>query len=76
MTNPTLPDDDMPAEIDFSKGTRGKFFRSGARVQLPVFLEAQVQDTLTSLAQAKGVDLSALVNSLLKKDIELIQLAR
>lgn len=76
MTNPNLPDDDMPAEIDFSKGTRGKFFRPGARLQLPVFLEAQVQDTLTSLAQAKGVDLSALVNSLLKKDIELIQLAR
>lgn len=76
MTNPNLPDDDMPAEIDFSKGTRGKFFQPGARLQLPVFLEAQVQDTLTSLAQAKGVDLSALVNSLLKKDIELIQLAR
>ena len=76
MTNPTLPDDDMPAEIDFSLGTRGQFFRPGARLQLPVFLEAQVQDTLTSLAQAKGVDLSALVNSLLKKDIELIQLAR
>lgn len=69
-------DDDMPAEIDFAKGTRGKFFRPDARANLPVYLDDQVQDTLAALAQAKGVELSALVNDLLKKDIELIELGR
>ena len=74
---PTTPhDDDMPAEIDFSKGTRGKFHRPGARLSLPVYLDDQVQATLSALAQAKGVELSALVNDLLKKDIELIELGR
>ena len=69
-------DDDMPAQIDFSKGTRGKFLRPGMRLNLPVYLDGQVQDTLAKLALAKGVELSAFVNELLKKDIELIELGR
>jgi hypothetical protein len=72
----TIPDDDMPAEIDFSKGVRGKFHRPGLRLNLPVYLDEQVQSTLAALAQAKGVELSSLVNDLLKKDIELIELGR
>lgn len=74
--NATTNDNDMPAEIDFAGGTRGKFFRPGAQLQLPIHLDAQVQNTLASLANAKGVDLSVFVNDLLKKDIELIQMAR
>lgn len=69
-------DDDMPAEIDFSKGTRGKFHRPGARLSLPVYLDDQVQATLAALASAKGIDLSTLVNDLLRKDIELIEIGR
>ena len=72
----TTHDDDMPAEIDFSKGTRGKFFRPGAKLNLPVYLDDQVQFRLAALANAKGVDFSTLVNDLLKKDIELIEMAR
>lgn len=72
----TTHDDDMPAEIDFSKGTRGKFFHAGAKLNLPVYLDDQVQSRLAALANAKGVDFSALVNDLLKKDIELIEMAR
>jgi hypothetical protein len=45
-------------------------------LQLPIHLGAQVQNTLASLANAKGVDPSVLVNDLLRKDIELIQMAR
>jgi hypothetical protein len=69
-------DDDMPTEIDFSKGRRGKFFRPGTKLNLPVYLDDQVQSRLAALANAKGVDFSALVNDLLKKDIELIEMAR
>lgn len=69
-------DDDMPDEIDFSKGVRGKFFKPGMRLNLPVYLDEEVQARLTSLASAKGMDLSALVNDLLRKDIELIEMAR
>ena len=75
--SPMTPhDEDMPAEIDFSKGARGKFHRPDAKLSLPVYLDDQVQATLAALAQAKGVELSALVNDLLRKDIELIELGR
>ncbi len=76
MNTTAIDDDDMPAEIDFSKGERGKFHRAGARLQLPIHLEAQVQNTLVAIANAKGIDLSVFVNDLLKKDIELIKLAQ
>ena len=72
----TAHDDDMPAEVDYSKGARGKFYHPGAKFNLPVYLDDQVQTRLTALASAKGVDLSTLVNDLLRKDIELIEMAR
>ena len=43
---------------------------------MPVNLNAQVQNILLNWATAKGVDYNALVNDLLKKDIELIEVAR
>ncbi|MDR2188376.1 MAG: hypothetical protein LBE62_10035 [Azonexus sp.] len=72
----SIHDDDMPAEINFSQGARGKFFHAGGRLNLPVYLDDQVQSRLAALADAKGVDFSALVNDLLRKDIELIEMAR
>ena len=43
-------DDDIPAEIDFTGGKRGKFYRPNARLNLPVYLEAEVQAYLAALA--------------------------
>ena len=73
MGMPDSRDDDIPVEIDFSKGSRGKFFRPGARISLPVYLEAEVQDYLAARAQARGMDVGQLVNELLKQDIERIE---
>lgn len=72
----TRGDDEMPAEIDFSGGKRGQFYKADAQLNLPVYLDQQVQATLVALASAKGVELSTLINDLLKKDIELIELGR
>ncbi|WP_461423094.1 hypothetical protein [Ketobacter sp.] len=72
----TKHNDDMPAEIDFSKGERGKFHRAGAKLNMPIYLDAEVQDVLAEISTAKGQELSTLVNELLKKGIELIQMAR
>ena len=69
-------DNDMPAEIDFANGVRGKFFRSGSRLRMPIYLDDATQSYLTDRALAKGIDMTVLVNQLLKKDIELIDAAR
>ena len=68
--------DEMPAEVDFSGGTRGKFYRPSVTLALPVYLETEVQARLAVLANAKGVDFSTLVNNMLRKDIELIEIAK
>lgn len=66
----------MRDEYDFTKGERGKFYQPNTKLNLPVYLDDEVQTQLMELAKAKGVELSFLVNALLKKDIELIQMAR
>ena len=66
-------DDDMPAEIEFSGGTRGKFHRPNAKLNLPVYLDADVQTYLGAIAARKGVALSDLANELLKKDIAILE---
>jgi len=77
MSNPTDPyDDDLPAEIDFSQGRRGQFYQPQTHLNLPVYLEAEVEAYLAARAKAKGVEVGQLVNDLLKKDIELIEAAR
>lgn len=63
----------MRDEYDFSKGERGKFFKPNARINLPVYLDADVLDYFTAKAQAKGIELNVMVNDLLKRDIALIE---
>jgi hypothetical protein len=66
----------MKPEYDFSNATRGKFHRPDMDLAPPVYLESEVLTWLTSRALSKGTTLSALVNELLKKDIELIETAK
>ncbi len=66
----------MRDEYDFTKGERGGFYRPDAKIHLPVYLDDEVQAALIHLAAMKSKDYSTFVNDLLKKDIELIQLAR
>ena len=65
----------MKDEYDFSNAERGKFYRPNLRLIPPVRLEPQVLDFLAKRAEAKGTSLNALLNALLKKDIELIEAA-
>ena len=77
MSNQTdMHDDDLPAEIAFSQGRRGQFYRPQTRLNLPVYLEAEVEAYLAARAKARGVEVGQLVNELLKKDIELVEAAR
>jgi len=63
----------MKREYDFSKGERGKLYRPGAKLNMPIYLDTEVLGYLTERAEAKGVEVGDLVNDLLKKDIALIE---
>jgi len=67
---------DMKRDYDFSTAERGKVFRRDAVLVPPVHLAPDVLACLQARAAAKGVSLNDLVNTLLKKDIELIDAAR
>jgi hypothetical protein len=73
---PAAHEDDMPPEIDFSGGVRGKFNRPDAGLSLPVYLDAEVQAYLARIATQKGMSLSTLANDLLRKDIAILETAK
>jgi hypothetical protein len=65
----------MKDEYDFSNAERGRFYLQDAILAPPVHLDADVLAFLAARAAARGMSLNALVNALLKKDIELIEAA-
>lgn len=66
----------MKPEYEFKNAERGKFFRPGAVLRLPIYLEPEVQDYLAAKAQAKNIDLDDLVNDLLKQGIRIAESLR
>lgn len=70
MTDTRTPSNDaLPDEIDFSQGTRGRFFRPGMRLNFPVYLDDEVQTWLSARATARGVDIAQIVNELLRENM-------
>ncbi len=66
----------MKDEYDFSKGERGKFYKENAKFHLPVYLDAKLEDFISQIAIEKNTTISQVVNNLLFKDKELIELSR
>lgn len=63
----------MKREYDFSEGVRGKFYRKGAVLRLPIYLDAKLQEQLERIAQKKGKNIGEVVNQLVQKEVELIE---
>jgi hypothetical protein len=64
----------MKAEYDFSKGIRGKFYYLNAELNLPIYLEPEIAEFVQKLGSEKDVDRSRIVNLLLKKEMEIIEI--
>jgi hypothetical protein len=65
----------MEKEYDFSNGERGKFYNKNANFHIPVYLEPEVESFFTKLAKKQNTNLGEMVNNLLFKDKELIELS-
>ena len=66
----------MKAEYDFSGAERAKFYHPGVTLSFPVYLEADVNEFLTKVAEQKNVDIQELVNDLLRANMRLIESVR
>jgi hypothetical protein len=72
MSNQPIEDNDMPAEIDFSKGVRGlHHIPPGAKVLMPAHIERSVWAYFSGKAEERGIQLSELLTEVLKRDIEI-----
>ena len=63
----------MKSQYDFSKGVRGKFYRKGAELRLPIYLDPKLQEQLERLARKNGKDIGEIVNRLVQREVELIE---
>ncbi len=66
----------MKKEYDFSKGERGKFYKTNLKLNLPIYLEPEVMTFVESIAKKKNSDLSTVVNNLIKTDKQLAEVIR
>lgn len=64
----------MKKEYDFSTGVRGKFHNPDGEFNLPIYLDPEVADFVQKLSVEKQIDRSQVVNKLLRKDMEIIEL--
>ena len=61
----------MKEECDFSNAEQGKFYVPVEDIQLPIYLDKDVIQYLNEKCLTKQENLQALVNDLLRKDIEI-----
>jgi hypothetical protein len=63
----------MRREYDFSGGQRGKFYRPDALLNRPIYLDRDILAYLNERANSQGIEVSQLINEILRKNIDLIE---
>ena len=63
----------MKQHYDFSKAERGRFYRKGAQLRLPIYLDRPLQKRLERIAERKGRDLGDIVSDLLRKEVAVLE---
>ncbi len=64
----------MKKEYDFSQASKGKFYKKGADLHTPIYLEPELESYFFSLAKQNKQTVNEVVNSILSKDIEIAKL--
>jgi hypothetical protein len=63
----------MKDEYDFSKGERGKFFQKDIKLNIPVYLEDEIMEFVKKISKRKNLDISTIVNQLLRNGMSLFK---
>jgi hypothetical protein len=72
MSYQPIAHDDMPSEIDFSRGVRGlHHIPADAKVFLPASIERSVWEYFAGKAEQRGIALPELLTEVLRRDIEI-----
>lgn len=63
----------MKREYDFSKAVQGKFYRPIERLEIPIYLDKELKDFFGKKALKKNVGLDKVVNTILRKEMEMLK---
>ncbi len=66
----------MKEHYDFSNGEKGKFYIPEDEIELPIYLNSSNQKYFLELANSKKIAMSKLINSILSKDRDIVDLVR
>jgi hypothetical protein len=63
----------MKKEYDFSKAAQGKFYRPLEKLEIPIYLDNEIKEFFSKKALSKNVDLDKVVNTILRKEMEVLK---
>lgn len=63
----------MKKEYDFSNAEQGKFYRPVEKLEIPVYLDKEIKAFYSKKALKKNVDLNKVVNTILRKEMEMLK---
>ncbi|MFA4918716.1 MAG: hypothetical protein WC581_05630 [Thermodesulfovibrionales bacterium] len=63
----------MKKEYDFSKVVQGKFYRPIEKLEIPIYLDNEIKEFFSKKALSKNVDLDKVVNTILRKEMEVLK---
>jgi hypothetical protein len=66
----------MKKHYDFSKGEQGKMYRPAKSLRIPIYLDDDVQRSLLSKDKRPPNDLSKLVNTILRSQIDVAEMLK
>lgn len=64
----------MKAHYDFSKGEKGKFYFPEEEIDIPIYLNDSNKKYFVDLARNKNITLSNLINKILSKDKDIVDM--
>ncbi len=63
----------MKKEYDFSKAVQGKFYRPMEKLEIPIYLDKEVKEFFGKTASKKKIGLDKVVNTILRKEMEMLK---
>lgn len=74
MKQDNMGDDSiMKREYDFSTAERGRFYRAGAELLFPIYLDGKLQARIERIAQRKGEEIDKTVNRMLRNETKRLE---
>jgi hypothetical protein len=61
----------MKKEYDFSKAEQGKFYCKPENMKIPVYLDSVLESFYSERARKRKVDMGTLINTVLRKEMDL-----